>query len=125
MGDPTLKTRYRSRSTACAAGAGMICLIAALPSLAAPADTSALTEIVVTANKLGNQRVLDLPESIQAISGDALQSAGVSQFMDIAGQIPGLAVQDLGPGDRKYVIRGIYSAGASTTGIYYGEASIS
>ena len=95
----------------------MICLIAALPSLAAPADTSALTEIVVTANKLGNQRVLDLPESIQAISGDALQSAGVSQFMDIAGQIPGLAVQDLGPGDRKYVIRGIYSAGASTTGI--------
>jgi iron complex outermembrane recepter protein len=103
----------------------MICLIAALPSLAAPADTSALTEIVVTANKLGNQRVLDLPESIQAISGDALQSAGVSQFMDVAGQIPGLAVQDLGPGDRKYVIRGIYSAGASTTGIYYGEASIS
>src|SRR5260370_24246113 len=45
--------------------------------------------------------------------------------MDIAGQIPGLSVQDLGPGDKKYVIRGINSTGDSTAGIYYGEAVIS
>jgi outer membrane receptor protein involved in Fe transport len=125
MGDPTLKNRHRSRSRTCVAGAGMICVLAGMTALAAPADTTSLTEVVVTANKLSNQKVLDIPTSIQAISGDALQKAGVSEFMDIAGQIPGLAVQDLGPGDRKYVIRGIYSSGASTTGIYYGEASIS
>ena len=29
--------------------------------------------------------------------------------MDIAGDIPGLSIQDLGPGDKKYVIRGINS----------------
>ena len=41
------------------------------------------------------------------------------------GAIPGLSVQDLGPGDKKYVIRGINSTGDSTTGVYYGEAVIS
>jgi len=45
--------------------------------------------------------------------------------MDIAGSIPGFSIQDLGPGDKKYVIRGINSTGASTTGVYYGEAVIS
>jgi iron complex outermembrane recepter protein len=84
-----------------------------------------LQEVVVTANKLNATRVLDTPTSIQAISGDALQSAGVSGIMDVAGEIPGLSIQDLGPGDKKYVIRGINSTGYATTGVYYGEAVIS
>jgi outer membrane receptor protein involved in Fe transport len=88
-------------------------------------DASPLAEVVVTANKLSAQKVLEIPASIQAIAGDSLQKSGASAFMDIAGQIPGLSVQDLGPGDKKYVIRGINSTGASTTGIYYGEAPIS
>ncbi|MEP6549333.1 MAG: TonB-dependent receptor [Gammaproteobacteria bacterium] len=88
-------------------------------------DTSGLDEIVVTANKLNSQKVLDLPISIQAIGGDSLQAGNVSGIMDIAGQIPGLSIQDLGPGDKKYVIRGINSTGDSTTGVYYGEAVIS
>jgi iron complex outermembrane recepter protein len=90
-----------------------------------PHGAEALSEVVVSANKLNTQRVLDVPASIQAISGDALHGAGKSAFMDIAGQIPGLSVQDLGPGDKKYVIRGINSTGDSTVGIYYGEAVIS
>lgn len=89
------------------------------------ADNGILAEVVVTANKLNAQKVLDVPASIQAISGDMLKSAGASAFMDIAGNIPGLSVQDLGPGDKKYVIRGINSTGDSTAGIYYGEAVIS
>ena len=92
---------------------------------AVPNSSGGLDEVVVTANKLNTQRVLDTPTSIQAISGDALKLAGDSQFMDIAGDIPGLSVQDLGPGDKKYVIRGINSTGDSTIGLYYGEAVIS
>ncbi len=84
-----------------------------------------LEEVTVTANKLNATKVLDTPASIQAISGDALQSAGVSGIMDVAGEIPGLSIQDLGPGDKKYVIRGINSTGYATTGVYYGEAVIS
>ena len=92
----------------------------------APADNGlALEEVTVTANKLNATKVLDTPASIQAISGDALQNAGVSGIMDVAGQIPGLSIQDLGPGDKKYVIRGINSTGYATTGVYYGEAVIS
>jgi outer membrane receptor protein involved in Fe transport len=88
-------------------------------------DTNTLGEVVVTANKLNSTVVLETPASIQAISGQDLQKQGVAGFMDIAAQIPGLSVQDLGPGDRKYVIRGINSTGDSTTGVYYDEAVIS
>jgi iron complex outermembrane recepter protein len=115
----------------CATGAGVFMALSGPPGRAAtatdssaPADTG-LGEIIVTANKLSAQSVLDAPVSIQAISGDALQAAGYSAIMDIAGQIPGLSIQDLGPGDKKYVIRGINSSGDSTTGVYYGEAVIS
>ncbi|HEY0341649.1 MAG TPA: TonB-dependent receptor plug domain-containing protein, partial [Steroidobacteraceae bacterium] len=100
------------------------------PQVASAADEGGdnalvLQEVTVTANKLNSTKVLDTPASIQAISGDALQSAGVSGIMDVAGQIPGLSIQDLGPGDKKYVIRGINSTGYATTGVYYGEATIS
>jgi outer membrane receptor protein involved in Fe transport len=100
-----------------------------LPGVASAADEAdgglELQEVVVTANKLNATKVLDTPASIQAISGDSLQNAGVSGIMDVAGQIPGLSIQDLGPGDKKYVIRGINSTGDATTGVYYGEAVIS
>ena len=115
-----------------AAGIGIAATLMQLPMsalgqtpAAVPASSGGLDEVVVTANKLNTQRVLDIPTSIQAISGDALKLAGDSQFMDIAGDIPGLSVQDLGPGDKKYVIRGINSTGDSTIGLYYGEAVIS
>src|SRR6185436_928265 len=102
--------------------AGVACagLMTGLPALAVAAENATnVDEVVVTANKMSATTVLKAPTSIQAISGDTLQKQGVIGFMDIARQIPGLSVQDLGPGDRKYVIRGISSAGASTTGIYY------
>jgi iron complex outermembrane recepter protein len=105
--------------------AGLMSSGAAVAADAPAADSAELTEVVVTANKLNATKVLDTPASIQALSGDALQKDGASGIMDIAGDIPGLSIQDLGPGDKKYVIRGINSNGASTTGVYYGEAVIS
>lgn len=111
-----------------AACVGMAAAFAApVPSSAQTVDVNSggLEEIVVTANKLNAQKVLDTPASIQAISGDSLQSIGASGIMSIAGEVPGLSIQDLGPGDKKYVIRGINSTGDATTGVYYGEAVIS
>jgi outer membrane receptor protein involved in Fe transport len=119
-----LNGENRSSHRTLAMGAGIAGLLLGAAAIAAdPGDK--LDEIVVTANKLNAQKVLDIPTSIQAISGDALQAAGVSGIMGIAGEIPGLSIQDLGPGDKKYVIRGINSTGDSTTGVYYGEAVIS
>jgi outer membrane receptor protein involved in Fe transport len=97
----------------------------ALAQTAAAASPAGLDEIVVTANKLNAQKVLDTPASIQAISGESLQTESAAGIMSIAGQVPGLSIQDLGPGDKKYVIRGINSTGDATTGVYYGEAVIS
>jgi iron complex outermembrane receptor protein len=95
------------------------------PAQTVAAGSGGLEEIVVTANKLNAQKVLDIPASIQAISGDSLQNISASGIMSIAGEVPGLSIQDLGPGDKKYVIRGINSTGDATTGVYYGEAVIS
>ncbi|HEX3603270.1 MAG TPA: TonB-dependent receptor plug domain-containing protein, partial [Steroidobacteraceae bacterium] len=111
-----------------AASAGIAATLGApLASLAqtVAAGSTGLEEIVVTANKLNAQKVLDIPVSIQAISGESLQNQSAAGIMSIAGQVPGLSIQDLGPGDKKYVIRGINSTGDATTGVYYGEAVIS
>ena len=107
--------------------AGLAALAASFGSaLAADTQTSdQLQEVTVTATKLAAQNVMDVPATIQAISGDELQRQSASGIMSIAGEVPGLSIQDLGPGDKKYVIRGINSTGASTTGVYFGEAVIS
>ena len=86
--------------------------------------TGTLREVVVTATKLGAANIINVPASIQAITGATLQREDATGIMSVAGQIPGLAVQTLGPGDRRYIIRGIDSTGASTVGGYYGEAVI-
>jgi outer membrane receptor protein involved in Fe transport len=103
---------------------GMPCVAAAAEAASSNTNTS-VSEVVVTANKMNSVTVIKAPASVQAISGQELQAKGAVSFMDVAGKIPGLAVQDLGPGDRKYVMRGISSVGESTTGVYYDEAVIS
>src|ERR1700722_12409887 len=122
-----LRPAYKNFGRLLALSTGMAAMLAGAPAFAADTATEAapLEEIVITANKLNAMKVLDVPASIQAISGDALQTAGAAGIMSIAGEVPGLSIQDLGPGDKKYVIRGINSTGDSTAGIYYGEAVIS
>src|SRR5271154_3450649 len=107
----TRETAFTGRSTLSrraiwATSTGLAALLLAAPAFAAdPAaaaspDATGVTEVVVTANKLNATKVLDTPSAIQAISGAQLQKSGVVGFLDVAAQIPGLSVQDLGPGDR-------------------------
>jgi outer membrane receptor protein involved in Fe transport len=95
------------------------------PSQNSGQETAATAEVIVTANKLSAQMVLDVPSSIQAISSESLRDDGSAGFEDISDKIPGLSIQDQGPGDRQYVIRGINSTGDSTAGVFYDEAVIS
>ncbi|HKE96019.1 MAG TPA: TonB-dependent receptor, partial [Povalibacter sp.] len=53
-----------------------------------------------------------------------LEKTGAQEFADYAAQIPSLSYNDLGPGDKKYVIRGITSTGPATVGVYYDESVI-
>jgi iron complex outermembrane receptor protein len=121
----TAKSGVASRLFAACVGIAATVAAPLSPAQTVAAGSGGLEEIVVTANKLNAQKVLDIPASIQAISGDSLQNISASGIMSIAGEVPGLSIQDLGPGDKKYVIRGINSTGDATTGVYYGEAVIS
>ena len=86
-----------------------------------PVAQSQIEEIVVTATKRGDTLIQDIPLSVQAISGDSLQEAGALDFNDFFRQVPGLSAVDQGPGDKRYNIRGINSAGAGTVGLYFDE----
>ena len=105
-------------------------LAVTVPALAQNASTEAqsnelgIEEITVTAAKRGAQKLQDVPMAITALTGDTLEDMGIADFSGVAGQIPGLVYQDLGPGDKEYVIRGINSTGAATVGVYYDEAVI-
>ena len=84
-----------------------------------------LEEIIVTATKSGASSLQKVPIAIQAISGETLSARGADNFAKFAGSVPSLQFDDLGPGDKKYIIRGVTSTGASTVGVYYDEAVIS
>ncbi|HEX2140506.1 MAG TPA: Plug domain-containing protein, partial [Woeseiaceae bacterium] len=88
------------------------------------AGAQEIDQIVVTASKRGEVAVQDIPVSVQVVEGDQLQEAGDLDFMDYFYQIPGLAVNDQGPGDKQYIIRGIQSSGAGTVGLYFDEVII-
>ena len=45
-------------------------------------------------------------------------------FNDYFRRIPGLSVNDQGPGHKTYIIRGISSSGAGTVGLYFDETII-
>lgn len=92
---------------------------------AKPANSDGLEDIVVTATKSGAASLQKVPIAIQAISGETLGARGADNFAKFAGSVPSLQFDDLGPGDKKYIIRGVTSTGASTVGVYYDEAVIS
>ncbi|MFZ5607984.1 MAG: TonB-dependent receptor [Pseudomonadota bacterium] len=95
-----------------------------VPAAAQDEDISAMEEIIVTASKRGAQSLQDAPIAIQAFNEDMIEDLGAVEFTDLAAYVPSLVFQDLGPGDREYIIRGINSRGTATTGVYYDEAVI-
>jgi outer membrane receptor protein involved in Fe transport len=81
-------------------------------------------DIVITASKRSANTIQDTPIAVQALAGADLKSKGALDFADFYHSVPGLSVQDEGPGDKRYVIRGINSTGAGTIGLYLDEVII-
>jgi iron complex outermembrane recepter protein len=73
-----------------------------------PAEpTTTLSEIVVTARKVG-ERLQDVPLSIQALTGKDLQSLGINSVSELSQFTPGLSYSpDFGRTSERPVIRGI------------------
>ncbi len=103
-------------------GVAALTLVAA-PSLAQDSGGT-LEEIVVTARKFGAERLQDVPITVTAITADTLRDMQVLDFEDFAYQVPGLTFLDSGPGQRRYVMRGIQSAGQQQVAVYYDEVPL-
>lgn len=91
-----------------------------------------MEEIVVTAQKR-EERIQDVPFSIAAQTQEALRKSGAENMEDIARNVAGFTVQDLGPGQSQVAIRGV-SAGQivrdqpgvkEQVGVYLDESVIS
>jgi outer membrane receptor protein involved in Fe transport len=80
-----------------------------------------ITEVVVTARKRGDERLQEIPTAITAFGEDTLKDMGVNDFTDFAYQVPGLTFNDTGNGEKRYIMRGVQSAGQEQVAVYYDE----
>ena len=95
-------------------------------------DKTVLEEIIVTATKRSSL-IKDVPFSINAQSQADIQRSGATSLEDLARNVAGLMIQNLGPGQSQVAIRGV-SAGQivrdqpgvkEQVGIYLDESVIS
>ncbi|HEX2457131.1 MAG TPA: TonB-dependent receptor [Vicinamibacterales bacterium] len=95
-------------------------------------ETMISEEITVTATKR-EQTLLDVPFSVAAVPEETLRKRGVDDIEDVAANVGGLTVQNLGPGQSQVAIRGV-SAGQivrdqpgvkEQVGIYLDESVVS
>ncbi|MGH8238592.1 MAG: TonB-dependent receptor plug domain-containing protein, partial [Steroidobacteraceae bacterium] len=88
---------------------------------AADVPRGLITEVVVTARKRGDERLQEIPTAITAFGEQTLQDMGVNEFADFAYQVPGLTFNDTGNGEKRYIMRGVQSAGQEQVAVYYDE----
>ena len=114
--------------------AGISLLAIAAPAIAqdATAEETTGNDIVVTATKR-NQTIQDVPFSINAQTAADIEKSGSNSLEDVARNVAGLSVQNLGPGQSQVSIRGV-SAGQvvrdqpgvkEQVGVYLDESAIS
>jgi iron complex outermembrane receptor protein len=116
-------------------GAAAFCFsvpFAAAAQDAPPTDDEINEEIIVTAQKRATS-LQEVPFSIAAVTGEDIKESGATNIVELARNVPGLYITDLGPGQSQVAIRGI-SAGQvirdqpgvkESVGIYLDESPIS
>ncbi|HUQ11360.1 MAG TPA: TonB-dependent receptor [Steroidobacteraceae bacterium] len=117
-------------------GAAALCLVTPFAIAQAqdspPSDDEISQEIVVTAQKRATT-LQEVPFSIAALTSEDITQSGATNIVEIARNVPGLYIADLGPGQSQVAIRGI-SAGQvirdqpgvkESVGIYLDESPIS
>ncbi len=90
----------------------------------APASTTTVEEIVVTATRSAMD-LRDVPLSVTAFTQDRLDAQGIRDFAGIAAASPGLVFTEGSLGSNSVSIRGIASGvGAATTALYINDTPI-
>ena len=123
--------KYREYCFNLGRGASLLCatlLLMTSPTTMAqsPGDSEGdiIEEVIVTARKLGAEKLQDIPAAISALDRKALEEMMVVDFEDFARQIPGLTFLDTSPGQRRYVVRGVQSEGQQQVAVYYDEVPL-
>ncbi len=80
----------------------------------APADSSQVEQLIVTAQKR-EQKALDVPVSLTAYSGAMLDTLGIQEFEELSLFVPGFEVQNQSPNNPGFVMRGITSDSGEAT----------
>src|SRR3977135_4551661 len=95
-------------------------------------DQVAILEVIVTAQKRA-ANLQDVPFSVSATSQEQIRNSGADNLVDLARNIAGFTVADLGPGQSQMAIRGISSGQVirdqpgvkEQVGVYLDESPIS
>jgi outer membrane receptor protein involved in Fe transport len=91
---------------------------------AAPEDSGALEEIVVTATRRADT-VNRVPLSITAVTQEGLDRRGLQSAADLQRTVPALTITGAAGGVQNFSIRGIVAtSGAATTGVYLDDTPL-
>ncbi|MDC0003308.1 TonB-dependent receptor [Porticoccaceae bacterium] len=84
-----------------------------------------LEEVIVTAQKR-EQKLIDVPMSVAALTGEDLENQGVVDLQSLSLAVPGLFVAESGSFQRRISIRGIGNTNGSSSlvGLYLDEAPV-
>lgn len=92
---------------------------------------TALGEVIVTAQKRGEESIQDVPMSIQAIGTEKLEELNITKFDDYVKFLPSVSYQSFGPGFALVYMRGVSSGGDGnhsgplpSVGVYLDEQPI-
>lgn len=123
----------RSLTGLASAGLVSLPLVVAAQQAPQPAEQpGAIQEVVVTATKR-SQNLQEVPFSVSATSQEQIRNSGAMDIVDLARNVAGLAIADLGPGQSQMAIRGISSGQVirdqpgvkEQVGVYLDESPIS
>ncbi len=104
------------------AGAGASQLVIAQSAPSTGSDSYALETVVVTAEKR-EESLKDVPMSVTALSGNALDNLQAHDFADYAAMVPGLSLASGQQGQTRLTLRGQNSGGVgSTVAVYIDES---
>lgn len=104
----------------------IVAVVQPITGLAQDQEGRALQEVVVTAQKR-EERLIEVPMSITAISGVDLEQKGISSIQDISFAVPGMALREDGPGSYTIFMRGLSNQYGfdALVGVYLDEAPLS
>lgn len=91
----------------------------------AASEVVSVEDVVVTANRR-EQKLVDVPMSVSALSQADIDRQGIHSIFDLSRAVPGLTVSESSPGQTRIFMRGVGNANSTTAlvGIYVDEIPV-